>query len=111
MVPESNYSSPSDLPLQIDFVDANDLVSFVGRRLTDGENFSLLTSKFVLPKGFKIKAIDGGLFQESWTEERPWLGYSISEQKAYCLSCIYFGNFDSNDPKICHHLFQLGFAT
>ena len=79
MVTESNYPSPSNLPVQIDFVDANDPVSFVGRRLTDDEKLSLLTSKSVLPKGYKIKAIGGGRFQESWTEERPWLFY---------LSCI-----------------------
>ena len=100
VVPESNHASSPDTPVQIDFVDANDPVSFVGRRLTDDEKFSLLTSTLVLPKGYKIEAIGGRRFQESWTEERPWLRYSVSEQKAFCLSCICFGNFDSSDPKL-----------
>ena len=81
-------------------MDANDPVSFVGRRLTDDENFSLLTSIFVLPKSYKIEATGGIRFRESWTEERPWLRYSVYEKKVFCLSCIYFVNFESSDPSL-----------
>ena len=100
VAPESGHSSSSNTPVQMDFVDANDLISFVGRKLTEDEKFSLLTSTLILPKGYKIEAIGGRRFQESWTEERPWLRYSVSEKKAFCLSCICFGIFDNSDPNL-----------
>ena len=99
VVPESSHSSDSSA-VQIDFMDANDPVSFVGRRLTDDEKFPLLSSIFVLPRGSKIEATGGRRFRESWTEERPLLRYSVSEKKAFCLSCICFGNFESSDPNL-----------
>ncbi|KAJ8049265.1 hypothetical protein HOLleu_01945 [Holothuria leucospilota] len=43
----------------IDFVDPYDPASFVGRRLSDDEKLSLLTSKFALPEGYKIEATGG----------------------------------------------------
>ena len=100
VAPESSHSSSSDTPVQIDFVDTNDPISFVGRRLTEDKKLSLLTSTLVLPKGYKIEDVGGRRFQESWTAERPWLQYSVSEKKAFCLSCICFGNYDSSDPNL-----------
>ena len=69
-------------------------------RLLSDEEFSLLTSTLVLPKGYKIEAIGGRRFQESSTKERSWLRYSVAEQRTFRLSCIRFGNFESSNPKL-----------
>ena len=86
--------------MSYDFIDVNDPALFVGRRLSENEKLTLLTSSLVLPEGFKMEAISGRRFQESWTKERPWLRYSISKNKAFCLYCICFGTFDIINPNI-----------
>ena len=54
MAPESSHSSSFDTSVQIDFVDANDPILFVGKRLTENEKFSLPTvgSKAEISKAF-----------------------------------------------------------
>ena len=86
--------------MNYDFIDVNDPALFVGRRLSENEKLTLLTSSLVLPEGFKMEAISGRRFQQPWTIERPWLRYSISKHKAFCLYCICFGTFDTINPNI-----------
>ena len=77
------------------FRDPNDPADCAGKKsLSDNQKLELLTSKFELPHGFKFPATagTGRRFQLSWMDKRPWLRYSVKNDRAHCIYCMCFSH-------------------
>ena len=71
--------------------DINDPAIYISKKLSDDDKLSLLKSKSVFPHNFECPVTAGRKFKSSWMQNRPWLRYSITKDKAFCAYCICFG--------------------
>jgi len=84
---------------KVSVVDLNDPIQFAGRRLRSHDINSCLNSPCQPSPEFKYPAVNGRCFNTDWffcempdttRYRRNWLSYSISTDKAYCITCIAF---------------------
>ena len=87
-------------PIVNDYFDPNDPALYVRKHssLKVDDKLTLLTSKFKCPPNFVFPATSGRRCRLSWTVNRPWLHYSVSNDSAYCLPCLCFASVDTESP-------------
>ncbi|CAB4030963.1 Hypothetical predicted protein [Paramuricea clavata] len=71
--------------------DINDPANYISKKLSDDDKLSFLKSKSDLPHNFECPVTAGRKFKSSWMQQRPWLRYSITKDRAFCADCICFG--------------------
>ena len=84
--PESG-NSQTQAPL---YTDMNDPVKYIGKKLSDDEKLSLLTSGMDIPSTYTFPASNGRRFNRSWLVNRPWLKHSVDKDCVLCSSCMCF---------------------
>ena len=63
--------------------------SYVGKRLSDDDRLQLLSAKKNLPDSFEYPVTSGRRFNHRWLAGRPWLHYSVKNDSAYCVVCVF----------------------
>lgn len=84
----------------VNIIDPHDPAMYAGKRLSEDDKLLLLTSTWKASSTFKFPVTSGQRFSPSWLDNRPWLRYSIRNDRVFCTSCMCFSNL-SESPFVC----------
>ena len=90
----SNSPSTSSTTSPINYIHEYDIATYRGKAksMTDSEIDVLIKNLFKPDKSYSFPATNGRRFHFEWLGLYPWLCYSPSQDGAYCLPCVLFGD-------------------
>ena len=103
LVPHDTVSAPCTSTSTVaGYVRENDVAFYREKvkKMSDDEISDLIKNVFRPSNKFSFPATKGRTFRLDWLQLYPWLCYSPSEDGAYCLPCVLFGD---RFPNIVFH--------
>lgn len=98
MIYTYNYVDPPGI------IVANDINSYIGKRLSNEEKFEALKSNCILPSIFKYPSKKEygkhRLFNQQWFNEYAWISYSPFQDGVYCKYCALFSDSTKIDKLV-----------
>ena len=90
----SNSPSTSSTTSPINYIHEYDIATYreKAKSMTDSEIDVLIKNLFKPDKSYSFPATNGRRFHFEWLGLYPWLCYSPSQDGAYCLPCVLFGD-------------------